>query len=101
LSVQSFAPYSDDDSAKLQAVWDDFLMMKVLPRIEGDRDKVEQVLDKLKTMLESQLSDIWSDEPKRPDLWRDAQDLIPCRSKVKIKWMQGRLDKSGFTSFWP
>jgi hypothetical protein len=101
LSVQSFAPYSDDDSAKLQAVWDDFLMMKVLPRIEGDRDKVEQVLEKLNETLTKQLNDIWSDEPKRPDLWRDTQDLIPCRSKVKIKWMQGRLDKSGFTSFWP
>lgn len=105
LSVQSFAPYSDNDSdndlAKLQAVWDDFLMMKVLPRIEGDRDKVGQVLDKLKTTLESQLSDIWSDETNRPDLWRDTKDPIPCRSKVKIKWMQGRLDKSGFTSFWP
>ncbi len=101
LSVQSFAPYSDNDSAELQAVWDDFLMMKVLPRIEGDRDKVEQVLDKLKITLESQLSDIWPDEKKRPDLWRVTEDLIPCRSKVKIKWMQDRLEKSGFTSFWP
>lgn len=101
LSVQSFAPYSDNDSAKLQAVWDDFLMMKVLPRIEGDRDKVEQVLEKLKEALTKQLNDIWLDEPKRLDLWRDTKDPILCRSKVKIKWMQDRLEKSGFTSFWP
>jgi hypothetical protein len=101
LSVRAVNP-SDTEPAKLLAVWDDFLMMKVLPRIEGDRDKVEQVLEDLKTTLASQLSDIWSDEqPGRPDLWRETTDLIACRSKAKIKWMQDRLDKSGFTSFWP
>lgn len=37
LAVQSFDPKSQDE---LCAVWDDFLMMKVLPRIEGDEDKL-------------------------------------------------------------
>lgn len=100
LSVHSFSPY-DDSLGKLQAVWDDFLMMKVLPRIEGDRDKVEQVLEKLSIILTEQLNDIWSDEAKRPDLWRDTEEMIACRSKAKIKWMQERLNQSGFTSFWP
>ncbi|MCI4410075.1 MAG: restriction endonuclease, partial [Thiotrichales bacterium] len=99
LSVHSFSPY--DDSPRIQAVWDDFLMMKVLPRIEGDRDKVEQVLEKLSDILTVQLSDIWSDEAKRPDLWRETEEMIACRSKAKIKWMQNRLNQSGFTSFWP
>ena len=26
---------------------------------------------------------------------------IACRSQAKIKWMQNRLEQSGFTSFWP
>jgi hypothetical protein len=43
LMVHSFKPYSEgkpDSAKKLCAVWDDFLMMKVLPRIEGDEDKL-------------------------------------------------------------
>jgi hypothetical protein len=35
--VESFQPKSQ---LELCAVWDDFLMMKVLPRIEGDEDKL-------------------------------------------------------------
>lgn len=37
LSVIAFNP---ENSEKLQAVWDDYLMMKVLPRIEGDGEKL-------------------------------------------------------------
>ena len=39
LSVISLQPENDEE---LQAVWDDFLMCKVLPRIEGDSDKLAQ-----------------------------------------------------------
>ncbi len=108
LSIISHEP--QDDKLKLQAIWDDFLMCKVLPRIEGDLDKLaikgEQanLLEALEKVLENQLSLIWDDE-KRPDVYRETIDgkavKIHCRSKKKIQWMLYRLEQSGFTNFWP
>lgn len=109
-----------EDEKQLQAVWDDFLMCKVLPRIEGDHDKLavigdsvssheESLLTELTAILKQELVDIWSieDDPDklRPDLYRKNIDgsvlYIACRSKAKLTWMQQRLERSGFTSFWP
>ncbi|MGO3465774.1 McrB family protein [Psychrobacter sp.] len=109
-----------EDEKQLQAVWDDFLMCKVLPRIEGDHDKLavisdsvssheESLLTELTAILKQELIDIWSieDDPDklRPDLYRKNIDgsflYIACRSKAKLTWMQQRLERSGFTSFWP
>lgn len=95
---------------KLQAVWDDFLMQKVLPRIEGDVDKLQgtsgdsNLLTRLRDLLEKQLGDIWAEANKRPDFYRlkDGQFAeTECRSKHKLNWMLDRLNSSGFTSFWP
>jgi len=122
LAVISTQPETD---RQLQAVWDDFLMCKVLPRIEGDHDKLtvsnsattnsnaQSLFDELSLILKTELADIW-DKPKdsanaRPDLYREkiaeADDQrtlrIACRSKAKLAWMQTRLQRSGFTSFWP
>jgi len=108
------------DKTMLLAVWDDFIMTKLLPRIEGDADKLsvqsqqaddftnETVLDNLLRVLEEQLSAIWEGET-RPDLYREylieQEDsktiLIECRSKTKLQWMKKRLDSATFTSFWP
>lgn len=108
LSVISHQP---NNEFELQAVWDDFLMCKVLPRIEGDADKLQgkkgsdSILLELTQALGIQLSDIWYLEI-RPDLHREKLEgpnkviLIPCRSKAKLEWMQKRL-ALGFTSFWP
>jgi hypothetical protein len=98
---------------ELQAVWDDFLMGKVLPRIEGDEDKltIQKDTDLLKKMLETFnsadcLQSIWEGQ-KRPDLFRESIQspktpiLIACRSRHKLEWMQKRLIQNGFTSFWP
>ncbi|MBH0064412.1 McrB family protein [Psychrobacter sp. SZ93C1] len=108
------------DELQLQAVWDDFLMCKVLPRIEGDYDKLaiinkaissneQSLLTELAVILQQALSDIWSTtndtNKQRPDLYRKNADgsilSINCRSKAKLAWMQQRLERSGFTSFWP
>lgn len=109
-----------EEEKQLQAVWDDFLMCKVLPRIEGDHDKLaviddsvinheKSLLTELTAILKQELVDIWSmedDQDKlRPDLYRKNIDgsvlNITCRSKAKLAWMQQRLERSGFTSFWP
>lgn len=116
LAVVSQNPTSDKD---LLAVFDDFLMCKVLPRIEGDSDKLvnvhseDSLLKQLVILIEqefSKLEDISASDKQnidRPDLLRefreDGNDIInvPCRSLAKLKWMQIRLENSGFTSFWP
>ncbi|ACA89167.1 hypothetical protein [Shewanella woodyi] len=107
LSVISFAPKTDHE---LQAVFDDFLMCKVLPRIEGDEDKLASrnegnLLEQLALVLESELKDIWQNQ--RPDLYRAFNDSADekvletgCRSYKKIETMTAQLT-SGFTSFWP
>lgn len=100
--------FSPKDDVTLQAVWDDFLMTKVLPRIDGDSHKLgsdgeTSLLTKLENVLERHLKEIWT--TPRPDLLRtqaDGSDLeTVCRSKAKLMWMQERLVNNGFTSFWP
>lgn len=119
LAVASSQP---QDDLTLKAVWDDFMMSKVLPRIEGDTDKLttsdgKALLAELNTVLADQLAPIWlasatEEEDQRPDLYReraiegdvtDEQKVlrIPCRSKAKLKWMSERLASATFTSFWP
>lgn len=119
LAVASSQP---QDDLTLKAVWDDFMMCKVLPRIEGDTDKLttsdgKALLVELSTVLADQLAPIWlasdTDEAsQRPDLYREkivadgATDeekvlRIPCRSKAKLQWMSERLASATFTSFWP
>ena len=126
LSVVCFTPDNDEE---LQAVWDDFLMQKVLPRIEGDGQKLKfvsdvqtetlksvylssneklygkgSVLHQLFALLETDLlKDIWGDDndsEKRPDLLRDTDVPIECRSKKKLLWMMKRLKANHFTDFW-
>ena|SRR5690625_49571 len=118
LAVASSQP---QDDLTLKAVWDDFMMCKVLPRIEGDTDKLttsegKALLVELSTVLAVQLAPIWQaeqgDKNQRPDLYREnivadgATEeekvlRIPCRSKAKLQWMSERLASATFTSFWP
>lgn len=116
LSVTCFNPQSKEE---LLAVWDDFLMQKILPRIEGDIQKLKYtgdefeckletnkygkpvtILHKLYSLLsEDKLSEIW-DGVLRPDLLRDTEEKIKCRSKSKLEWMIKRLKTNHFTDFW-
>jgi hypothetical protein len=112
LAVICFAPKSE---AELQAVWDDFLMSKLLPRIDGDKDKLKilktnsstdtdaSLLTDLQTILATQMHLIWN--TPRIDLLRNTTDgkeiPIKCRSKDKLEWMNDRLATNSFTSFWP
>ena len=62
----------------LNKAMDGILMMKVLPRIEGDRDLLEKPLKRLTDYVKNYTS-----------------------ASAKIEEMQKRLDNSHFTSFWP
>lgn len=105
LAVVCFRP---KDDAELQAVWDDFLMSKVLPRIDGDAEKLGfndeiSLLTRLVGEIENQFSHIGT--AQRPDLLREKVGggvcMVDCRSKQKLTWMQERLRMNGFTTFWP
>ena len=107
VSIHCFSP---KDNVELQTVWDDFLMCKVLPRIEGDEDKLavanSNILTKLSELLTTELSSIWPTDMPRPDLLSEgindhAVIMTTCRSKKKIEKMQQKLDNTGFTSYWP
>jgi hypothetical protein len=103
------ACFNPQDEKELQAVWDDFLMTKVLPRIDGDDDKLRSVrkgepanlLEVLTVLLESNLNEIWAEGKTKKDFFRNTQDEILCRSRTKIEWMKNRLEANTFTSFWP
>ena len=105
LAVKCINPQNE---IELQSIWDDFLMMKMLPRIEGGSEKLDfdgekSLLTNLEAIIKEQLSDIWEGE-KRIDLFRETNEgdviNIECRSKAKIHWMQTKLEKFGFTHFW-
>lgn len=112
------------DDEHLIAIWDDFMMCKVLPRIEGDSDKLRShhpvdgnqtevnLLTELEKVLEAQFAEHW--EGIRPDLFNrkmgatgekpelaETPHLVACRSKKKLAWMKERLARQCFTSFWP
>jgi hypothetical protein len=121
LSEVCFKP---DTPEAFQAVWDDYLMQKVLPRIEGDAAKLKNIADPavscaslvdkdhgkgtilhaLYSLLETDLfREIWptaEEKEKRPDLLRDTEALIECRAKKKLEWMMRRLKTNHFTDFW-
>lgn len=65
----------------LNTIFDDILMQKVLPRIEGDYEKCSKCLNKLSSRAEN-------------NEWQRSYD--------KIEFMIKRFgsDRSGFTSFW-
>lgn len=106
------------NTAELVAIWDDFMMCKVLPRIEGDSDKLRShltadgdLLTDLEKVLAEQFGSHWDNT--RPDLFNrkvaaPGEDSapaepphVPCRSKKKLAWMKERLTRQCFTSFWP
>lgn len=109
LSVKSFQPQTDEE---LQAVWDDFVMLKVLPRIEGDENKLysvtqdgRSVLDDIEMVFAEHLSAIWHDgDAVRVDFWQtDVQGKplkIKCRTKPKLANMKAQLTNRGMVSFW-
>lgn len=113
LSVHCFNPKKPEE---LAAVWDDFLMTKVLPRIEGDSDKLSlpdadnastdnNVLSALESVLKKHPDFDQIIASERTDFFRtdsngDAKQ-VPCRSLNAIKRMKTRLETNGYTSFWP
>jgi len=65
----------------LNMVFDDILMQKVLPRIEGDYEKCSKSLNKLSARA-------------------DDNDWVKSMEKIEFMIRRFGSDKSGFTTFW-
>ena len=78
------------EQATLDKVFNDILMMKVLPRIEGEQDRAKKPLEGLQQFISKRVGD---DESKRA-IWQD--------SLQKINYMLLPFGKGGdgFTTFW-
>ena len=86
LSVKCFEPKNESG---LSAVWDDFLMQKVLPRIEGDSDKLavdgdefeSGLLAKLKAEIEEQFKNLLG----KKVILKDAQQEVVLGEDLDIE----------------
>lgn len=78
------------EQALMEKVFNDILMMKVLPRIEGEQDRAKKPLEGLQQFISKRIGD---DTDKRV-LWED--------SLQKIDYMLRPFGKGGdgFTTFW-
>ena len=65
----------------LNTIFDEILMQKVLPRIEGDYEKCNKCLTKLSTRAE-------------------GNDWLKSSKKIEFMIKRFGTDKSGFTTFW-
>ena len=113
--------------AKESQLWqtlDEMTSMKILSRIEGDSDRTQKVLERLKVLVEEQIvakmNNITGGMPSLPVETGEASSLpietdeassLPVKtgeapilrksiSATKIEEMLGKLKASGFTSYW-
>ena len=75
---------------------DEITSMKILSRIEGDSDKIGNLLEELEKTVSEQLKVISGKEYSEK---KNDGEKVYSVSLAKLKEMEGRL-KSGYTSFW-
>jgi hypothetical protein len=75
---------------------DEITSMKILSRIEGDSDKIGNLLEELGKTVSEQLKDISGKEYSEK---KNDGEKVYSVSLAKLNEMSGRL-KSGYTSFW-
>lgn len=99
--------FDPKDKLALQALWDDFLMIKVLPKLEScysqlkvvaDKACHEARLDNLSDCLSKQLYLIWDN--LRIDWFQEDSDvtkpvMIKCRSRARLAAIKKRLILNG------
>ena len=103
LYVVNNLPYNKDKDGKeipqnevIARALDEITSMKILSRIEGDSDKIGNLLEELEKTVSEQLKDISGKEYSEK---KNDGEKVYSVSLAKLKEMEGRL-KSGYTSFW-
>lgn len=74
---------SFDNESSLETALDEMTSMKILPRIEGDSERVKAPLDALRKLMQERG-------------WDENESI----SLKKIKEMLSKLQQSGYTSYW-
>lgn len=104
LYVVNNLPYNKDENGEdiaqevvMARALDEITSMKILSRIEGDTEKIDDLLDRLKEVIKKQLNEISSG--KEYSGTKDKEGTEYAVSLAKLKEMKNRL-KSGYTSFW-
>jgi hypothetical protein len=103
LYVVNNLPYNKDKEGNeipqqevIARALDEITSMKILSRIEGDSDKIGNLLEELGKTVSEQLKDISGKEYSEK---KNDGEKVYSVSLAKLKEMEGRL-KSGYTSFW-
>lgn len=103
LYVVNNLPYNKDKDGKeipqqevVARALDEITSMKILSRIEGDSDKIGNLLEELEKTVSEQLKAISGKEYS--EKMNDGEKVYSV-SLAKLKEMEDRL-KSGYTSFW-
>jgi len=104
LYVVNNLPYNKDENGEdiaqevvMARALDEITSMKILSRIEGDTEKIGDLLDRLKEVIKKQLNEISSG--KEYSGTKDKEGTEYSVSLAKLKEMKLRL-KSGYTCFW-
>ena len=103
LYVVNNLPYNKDKDGQeipqlevIARALDEITSMKILSRIEGDSDKIGNLLEELGKTVSEQLKVISGKEYSEK---KNDGEKVYSVSLAKLKEMEGRL-KSGYTSFW-
>ena len=72
-----------DNESSLETALDEMTSMKILPRIEGDSERVKNPLEALRKLMQERN-------------WNEETSI----SLKKIKEMLTKLQQSGYTSYW-
>lgn len=103
LYVVNNLPYNKDKDGKeipqqevIARALDEIMSMKILSRIEGDSDKIGNLLEELGKTVSEQLKDISGKDYSEK---KNDGEKVYSVSLAKLKEMEDRL-KSGYTSFW-
>ena len=95
LYVAACKKFAGSDYALANAL-DEFTLMKILSRIEGDETKIGKLLDKLSTTIGEQLKVV---SEKEYSAKKDDGEKVYSVSLAKLEEMKKRLE-GGYTSFW-
>jgi len=103
LYVVNNLPYNKDKEGNeisqqevIARALDEITSMKILSRIEGDSDKIGNLLEELGKTVSEQLTVISGKDYSEK---KNDGEKVYSVSLAKLKEMEGRL-KSGYTSFW-
>lgn len=103
LYVVNNLPYNKDKGGKeipqqevIARALDEITSMKILSRIEGDSDKIGNLLEELEKTVSEQLKVISGKDYSEK---KNDGEKVYSVSLAKLKEMEDRL-KSGYTSFW-